>query len=160
MQAVCSYQRSSWSKPDQGLLCSRIEVLEADGSPVMTLSALNMIRRRLDAAELTAHPPGDNDQHGHGHRTLAQAACPVPLWAESSQWEPQAEAGMRNLVGILAAGPAFFVSAWVLMLFAGVVDIDVGIRPFGYITSMIVTIALWLTVAPVIGSISRMGRKG
>jgi len=76
------------------------------------------------------------------------------------QEEPQAEAGMRNLVGILAAGPAFFVSAWVLMLFAGVVDIDVGIRPFGYITSMIVTIALWLTVAPVIGSISRMGRKG
>jgi len=63
---------------------------------------------------------------------------------------------MRNLVGILAAGPAFFV----LMLFAGVVDIDVGIRPFGYITSMIVTIALWLTVAPVVGSISRMGRKG
>jgi len=42
---------------------------------------------------------------------------------------------------------------------AGVVDIDVGIRSFGYITSMIVTIALWLTVAPVIGSISRMGRR-
>jgi hypothetical protein len=65
---------------------------------------------------------------------------------------------MRNIIGILAAGPAFFVSAWVLMLFAGVVDIDVGIRPFGYVTSMIVTIALWLTMAPVIGSISRMGR--
>jgi len=44
------------------------------------------------------------------------------------------------------------------MLFAGVVDIDVGIRPFGYVTSMIVTIALWLTLAPVIGSISRVGR--
>jgi hypothetical protein len=29
-------------------------VLEADGLPVMTLSALNMIRRRLDAAGLTA----------------------------------------------------------------------------------------------------------
>jgi hypothetical protein len=29
-------------------------VLEADGLPVMTLSALNMIRSRLDAAELTA----------------------------------------------------------------------------------------------------------
>ena len=66
---------------------------------------------------------------------------------------------MRNIIGILAAGPAFFVSAWVLMLFAGVVDIDVGIRPFGYITSMIVTIALWLTMAPVIGSISRVGRR-
>ena len=53
VQAVCSYQRSSRSKPDQGLLRSRIEVLEADGLPVMTLSALNMIRR-LDAAGLTA----------------------------------------------------------------------------------------------------------
>jgi hypothetical protein len=54
VQAVCSYQRSSLSKPDQGLLRSRIEVLEADGLPVMTLSAVNMIRRRLDAAGLTA----------------------------------------------------------------------------------------------------------
>jgi hypothetical protein len=54
VRALCSYQRSSRSKPDQGLLRSRIEVLEADGSPVMTLSALNMIRRRLDAAGLTA----------------------------------------------------------------------------------------------------------
>jgi hypothetical protein len=66
---------------------------------------------------------------------------------------------MRDFFGILAAGPFFFVSAWVLMLFAGGVDTDVGIRPFGYITSMVVTIALWLTVAPVIGSISRMGRR-
>jgi hypothetical protein len=66
---------------------------------------------------------------------------------------------MRDFFGILAAGPFFFVSAWVLMVFAGVVDTDVGIRPFGYITSMVVTIALWLTVAPVIGSISRMGRR-
>lgn len=29
---------------------------------------------------------------------------------------------------VLAAGPAFFVSAWLLMLFAGVVASDVGIR--------------------------------
>jgi hypothetical protein len=102
---------------------------------------------------------GNNDQHGQGHWTLAPAACPVPLWAEVGHGEPRAEAGMRGLFGILAAGPFFFVSAWVLMLFAGVVDIDVGIRPFGYITSMIVTIALWLTMAPVIGSISRVGRR-
>ena len=38
--------RPSRSKPDRGLLRSRIEVLEADGSAVMTLIALNMIRRR------------------------------------------------------------------------------------------------------------------
>ena len=59
---------------------------------------------------------------------------------------------------IVAAGPAFFVSAWLLMLFAGTVDTEVGIRPFGYITSMVVTIALWLTVAPAIGAIARTGK--
>jgi len=41
--------RPSRSKPDRGLLRSRIEVLEAGGSAVMTLTALNMIRRRPDA---------------------------------------------------------------------------------------------------------------
>jgi hypothetical protein len=66
---------------------------------------------------------------------------------------------MGDFFAVLAAGPFFFVSAWVLMLFAGVVHTDVGIRPFGYITSMIVTIALWLTVAPAIGAIARTARK-
>ena len=47
---------------------------------------------------------------------------------------------MRGFFGILAAGPAFFVSAWILMIFAGIVTRDVGIRPFGYVTSMVVTI--------------------
>jgi hypothetical protein len=56
---------------------------------------------------------------------------------------------------LLAAGPMFFVSAWLLMLFAGVVGTDVGIRPFGYLTSMVVTIGLWLTMAPAIGAASR-----
>jgi hypothetical protein len=41
--------RPSRSKPDRGLLRSSIEVLAADGSAVMTLIALNMIRRRPDA---------------------------------------------------------------------------------------------------------------
>jgi hypothetical protein len=65
------------------------------------------------------------------------------------------EAGMGDFFGIVAAGPFFFVSAWVLMIFAGIVGRDVGIRPFGYVTSMIVTIALWLTVAPAIGAVAR-----
>jgi acyl dehydratase len=38
--------RPSVSKPDRGLLRSRIEVFGPDGSAVMTLIALNMIRRR------------------------------------------------------------------------------------------------------------------
>ncbi len=66
---------------------------------------------------------------------------------------------MGDFFGIVAAGPAFFVSAWLLMLFAGAVGTDVGTRPFGYITSMVVTVALWLTVAPAVGAIARAGRK-
>lgn len=66
---------------------------------------------------------------------------------------------MGDFFRLLSAGPLFFVSAWVLMLFAGVVDTDVGIRPFGYITSMLVTIGLWLTLAPAIGAVSRVGAK-
>ncbi len=67
---------------------------------------------------------------------------------------------MGDFFGVLAAGPFFFVSSWVLMLFAGITGADVGIRPFGYLTSMIVTIGLWLTLAPAIGAISRVGKKG
>ena len=66
---------------------------------------------------------------------------------------------MRDFFGILAAGPLFFVSAFLLMIFAGIVATDVGIRPFGYITSMVVTIGLWLTLAPAIGAIAQTGRK-
>ena len=60
---------------------------------------------------------------------------------------------------LLAAGPLFFVSAWLLMIFAGIVSADTGIRPFGYITSMVVTIALWLTLAPAISGAGRASGK-
>lgn len=66
---------------------------------------------------------------------------------------------MDDFFKIVAAGPAFFVSAWLLMLFAGIVGSDAGIRPFGYVTSMVVTIGLWLTLAPAIGAIARTGRN-
>jgi hypothetical protein len=62
-------------------------------------------------------------------------------------------------VKLVAAGPMFFVSAWLLMIFAGIVATDVGIRPFGYVTSMVVTIALWLTLAPAIGAVIRPSAK-
>jgi hypothetical protein len=61
---------------------------------------------------------------------------------------------------LFTAGPLFFVSAWLLMIFAGVVASDVGIRPFGYLTAMVVTIGLWLTLVPAIGAVSRVGTSG
>ena len=68
------------------------------------------------------------------------------------------ECAMSDFVKVVAAGPTFFVSAWVLMIFAGIVHKDVGILPFGYVSSMVVTIGLWLTVAPVVGAIARISR--
>ena len=64
---------------------------------------------------------------------------------------------MEVFFKLVAAGPMFFVSAWLLMIFAGITGTDVGIRPFGYVTSMVVTIGLWLTLAPAIGAAGRGG---
>jgi hypothetical protein len=68
---------------------------------------------------------------------------------------------VSDFFGIVAAGPAFFVSSWLLMIFAGITGPDVGIRPFGYLTSMVVTIGLTLTLtlAPAAGAIARATKK-
>ena len=67
---------------------------------------------------------------------------------------------MGSFFRLLAAGPLFFVSAWLLMIFAGIVHTDVGIKPFGYVTSMVVTVGLWLTLAPAIGAVARGPGRG
>lgn len=66
---------------------------------------------------------------------------------------------MPSFLSLLAAGPTFFLSAWLTMIFAGIVGPDVGIRPFDYLTAMVVTIGLWLVLAPAIGAVSRTRRK-
>jgi hypothetical protein len=66
---------------------------------------------------------------------------------------------MNDFTRLVTAGPLFFVSAWLLMIFAGIVASDVGIRPFGYATSMVVTIGLWLVLAPAIGAVARPAGK-
>ena len=66
---------------------------------------------------------------------------------------------VKDFFGIITAGPLFFVSAWLLMIFAGIVGTDAGIRPFGYLTAMVATIGLWLTLAPAAGAIARATRK-
>ncbi|MBX6371381.1 MAG: hypothetical protein IRZ02_03885 [Acidothermus sp.] len=66
---------------------------------------------------------------------------------------------MDSFFRLAAAGPLFFFSAWLLMLFAGVVAEDIGIRPFGYETSMVLTIGLWLVLAPAVGAIAQSRSK-
>jgi len=45
------------------------------------------------------------------------------------------------------------------MLFAGIVQQDVGVHPFGYVTSMVVTIGLWLVVTPAISAVARASKS-
>lgn len=71
----------------------------------------------------------------------------------------EARQAVGNFFRLVAAGPFFFVSAWLLMIFAGIVATDVGIRPFGYLTSMVATIGLWLVLAPAVGAVARMGNE-
>lgn len=67
---------------------------------------------------------------------------------------------MDSFFKLVAAGPAFFVSAWLMMIFAGIVGDDVGVRPFGYVTAMVITIGLWLVLAPAIGAVAGGAAKG
>lgn len=62
---------------------------------------------------------------------------------------------VKTFFRLPTAGVGFFIGAWLLMVFAGIVHHDVGIRPFGYVTSMLATIGLWLAVAPAIGAVAR-----
>ena len=45
------------------------------------------------------------------------------------------------------------------MSFAGITGSDIGVRPFGYVTSMVVTIGLWLTLARAAGAIACTVKK-
>ena len=56
---------------------------------------------------------------------------------------------------ILAAIPGFFLSSFFVMLLWGVIAPELGIVTINYVTAMLVTIILWLAVAP----LAAVGRK-
>ena len=67
---------------------------------------------------------------------------------------------MSPYFSLPAAGGFFFVSAWLTMIFGGILADDVGTNPFGYGTALMLTIALWLVMAPAVGAIaSARGRR-
>ena len=49
---------------------------------------------------------------------------------------------------ILAAIPGFFLSAFFLMLLWGAIGPDIELTAISYVNSMLVTITLWIAVAP------------
>jgi hypothetical protein len=64
---------------------------------------------------------------------------------------------MKAFFSIPAAGGGFFFSAWLAMIFWGIIAPDFGIATIGYVQAMLVTIALWLVVAPLVGAVA--GKK-
>jgi hypothetical protein len=66
---------------------------------------------------------------------------------------------MRSFFALSGAGGFFFFSAWLLMIFAGILHDELGINPIGYGTSLVATIGLWLVVAPAVGAIAASTRR-
>ena len=55
---------------------------------------------------------------------------------------------MGGYFRILAAIPGFFLCAWFVMLLWGVFSHQIQVQTITYVQSMLVTITLWLAVAP------------
>ena len=53
---------------------------------------------------------------------------------------------------ILAAIPGFFLSSFIFMLLWGVIAPNFGVEKIGYVMAMLITITLWLAVAPLVAA--------
>ncbi len=58
-----------------------------------------------------------------------------------------------------AAIPGFFLSSLIFMALWGVIAPDFGIEKIGYPMAMLITITLWLVVAPLAAAAGRTARK-
>jgi len=56
---------------------------------------------------------------------------------------------------ILAAIPGFFLSSFFFMLLWGVIAPKIGMVSIGYPLSMLITITLWIAVAPLAAAAAR-----
>ncbi|MFC1910716.1 hypothetical protein ACFLXC_05475 [Chloroflexota bacterium] len=59
---------------------------------------------------------------------------------------------------IMAAIPGFFLSSLFLMLLWDVVAPRIGLTDINYVTSMLITITLWIAVAPLAAAASKRNR--
>ena len=59
---------------------------------------------------------------------------------------------------VLAAIPGFFLSSLIFMAIWGVIAPNFGIEKIGYPMAMLITIALWLAVAPLAAAAGRKAK--
>jgi len=60
---------------------------------------------------------------------------------------------------MLAAIPGFFLSSFILMLLWGVIAPNFGIEKIDYIMAMLITVTLWLAVAPLAAAAGRRSKS-
>ena len=66
---------------------------------------------------------------------------------------------MFSYLLVTAAPVLFFFSAWLLMVFTGMLADDFGVNPVGYTTSLVATLGLWLVMAPLVTAGARRARR-
>ncbi len=66
---------------------------------------------------------------------------------------------MMGYFTILAAIPGFFLSSLIFMALWGVIAPKLAIEKIDYPMAMLITITLWLAVAPLAAAAGRRGRK-
>ena len=63
--------------------------------------------------------------------------------------------GCLAILAIPSAGLSFFFSSWIVMMFWGIMADDIGVRTIRYKGAMLVTIGMWMDVAPLIAAVAR-----
>jgi len=79
----------------------------------------------------------------------------------TNSWELTAQYKGVDMFGyftILAAIPGFFLSSFILMLLWGVISPNFGIEKIDYVMAMLITVTLWLVVAPLAAAAGRRRR--
>lgn len=66
---------------------------------------------------------------------------------------------MMGFFSIMSAIPGFFFCSFLLMLFWGIISPDLGIVTVSYPMSMLITLALWLVIAPMAKAAGSVKKK-
>ena len=66
---------------------------------------------------------------------------------------------MFSYFTVLAAIPGFFISSLILMALWGVIAPNFDLATINYPMAMLITITIWLTVAPLAAAAGRKGKK-
>jgi hypothetical protein len=57
-----------------------------------------------------------------------------------------------------SAVAGFFLSAFITMIFWGIIAPNFGVETIGYTMAMLVTIGIWLVIAPLAAAIAKKGK--